>query len=1042
MKNYNFSNKAVVRTPLSIKKIDITWEQIQEIFKDPKHREALYIGSPNIYKALEMWERGEAFQTEDELKNLKGSLYKYTSRLSNRCTPFGLWASVATLDLAKETNIDVDSATLKRTTKFDMYFLGQILPEITKNKDIREVLKFYPNNSMYKVMDKYRYVEYYFKNNARCHKISEVDINEYLEKTLAIAQNGALISELIQPIVADDISEADAREFIHQVINSQFFVNELEFTLTGNDYLENLLKTLSQDRFNFYEANVIKELLTKLKQKITALDDAVHNDPEKYREIHELIEKEIQEADITKLFQVDSFRTLDNASLSYNTLKKLRNGIVVLNKLQSPRKNERLEDFKKRFQERYEEYEQPLVNVLDPDLGLGYGSSSGAKTPLVDKLAIRPNRSGSSSINWDKKTGFLFKKALKAYKNNSTEIELTDEDINQFEENERLYPDSFSTFFSVFNENKEEKVFLKSVWGPSANGLIGRFAHLDDSILNICNDLQEHEKALHPDKILAEIIHLPQARTGNILYRKFQRDYEIPYLGKSSLDEEHQLDVSDLYVSVKYGRIILKSKKLGKEIIPRLGNAHNYSANALPIYHFLCDIQDQDQSGIHFSWGSLRSEFSFLPRVSYKGVVISRATWNLNQDTIKSILKHDESKSIEVVRNFQKERNLPDIISFTQGDNEVVVNFTNDLSCKVFYLMLKGERFIELKEFFFKDDTVTGQYCNEFVVPAYKKAPKANNQQVQKVVNNEDKTLAQASFSTGDEWLYYKFYCGERVGEKLLNKAIKPIVEDLEAQDLIDKWFFIRYHDKYGHHLRFRVHLKNKEQFSKCVLTIKQHIQPFEDNLLIWKTQTDTYLRELQRYGFEAIDATEELFYNDSECTVKFADMIEGDAGERVRWLFALLSMDHLLNDLGFSLKEKMELLNLAKTNFGKEFNKVGALNKQVNELYSENMQSIEAFLNYDTKSDIYEPLWTIIKERSIKNQIPVKALQELDSDKRLARGLAEATLSYLHMVCNRIFLAKQRIHEMVVYDMLFKYYSKKLHLQKINTKETIIKPL
>ena len=121
MKNHSFANKAVVRTPLSVKKIDITWEEIQEIFKVPKHREALFIGSPNIYKALEQWEKGEAFQDEYELKNLKGSLYKYTSRLANRCTPFGLWASVGTIGLAKETNIDVANATLKRTTKFDMY---------------------------------------------------------------------------------------------------------------------------------------------------------------------------------------------------------------------------------------------------------------------------------------------------------------------------------------------------------------------------------------------------------------------------------------------------------------------------------------------------------------------------------------------------------------------------------------------------------------------------------------------------------------------------------------------------------------------------------------------------------------------------------------------------------------------------------------------------------------------------------------------------------------------------------------------------------
>lgn len=1036
MKNHSFANKAVVRTPLSAKKIDITWEEIQEIFKVPKHREALFIGSPNIYRALEMWEKGEAFQTEEELKNLKGSLYKYTSRLANRCTPFGLWASVSTIGLSKETQIDVENAELNRTTKFDMYFLGEILPEITKNKEIRSVLKYYPNNSMYKVMDKYRFVEYYFKDRVRCHKISEVDINEYLEKTIEVAKNGATIQELMKPITDDNISDEDAFNFINQVIDSQFFVNELEFTLTGEDYLNHLLTVLAEERFNFYEANTVKELLYSLKKKISNIDEAVFNNPEKYREIHEQIEKEIQEADITKLFQVDSFKDLSGSTLSYSTIKKLRSAIVVLNKLQRSRKNPVLDDFKQKFQERYEEYEQPLINVLDPDLGIGYGRGSGAKTPLVDKLAIRGKHSTERQLNWDAKTGFLFKKALNALKENTLEVELSDDEINKFEENENLYPDSFSTFFNVFHENDEEKVHLKSVWGPSANGLIGRFAHLDESIEEICDDIHEKEKALYPDKILAEIIHLPQARTGNILYRKFQRDYEIPYLGNSSLDKEHQLDVSDLYVSVKRGKVVLRSKRLNKEIIPRLGNAHNYSANALPIYHFLCDIQDQEQSGMSFNWGSLQNDFDFLPRVSYKGIVLSRATWNLNPDTINKILNVKEENAIEYIRAFQKERNIPNIVAFTQGDNEVVVNFANDLSCMVFYYMLKGERFIQLKEFFFKEDTVTGAYCNEFVLPSYKNAPKESGKPQNTAAETNTSTLQKASYSTGDEWLYYKFYCGERVGEKLLNQAIKPIVNELESNNLIDKWFFIRYADKYGHHLRFRIHLNDQTKFSECVSIIKKHINPFENNLLIWKTQTDTYLRELQRYGYESIDSTEELYYNDSECTVKFADMIEGDAGERVRWLFSLLSMDHLLNDFGFDLKQKMMLLNVAKTSFGKEFNKTGALNKQVNELYSKNMSTIESFLSEDMKADIYTPLWEILKERSVKNLPVVKELKRLAQENILPGGLENTVLSYLHMVCNRIFLAKQRVHEMVVYDMLFKYYSKQLHTQKKPKKE------
>ena len=159
MKNYSFTKTAIVRTPIEEKQVDITWEKILEIFSKKENREALFIGSPNIYKALLSWEKGEAFQVEEELKNLKGSLYKYVSRLANRSTPFGMFAAVSAVDIKPETSLNIAESTFGRFTKFDMYFLGSFLPVILQNDAIQGVLKYHSNNSIYTVFDKYRYVE-------------------------------------------------------------------------------------------------------------------------------------------------------------------------------------------------------------------------------------------------------------------------------------------------------------------------------------------------------------------------------------------------------------------------------------------------------------------------------------------------------------------------------------------------------------------------------------------------------------------------------------------------------------------------------------------------------------------------------------------------------------------------------------------------------------------------------------------------------------------------------------------------------------------
>lgn len=82
---------------------------------------------------------------------------------------------------------------------------------------------------------------------------------------------------------------------------------------------------------------------------------------------------------------------------------------------------------------------------------------------------------------------------------------------------------------------------------------------------------------------------------GNILFRPHIRDYEITYLIGSTLDDEHVIPASDLMVSVKGRKVVLRSRRLQKEIIPRLTSAYNYKGNTTPLYRFLCDLQSQNR---------------------------------------------------------------------------------------------------------------------------------------------------------------------------------------------------------------------------------------------------------------------------------------------------------------------------------------------------------------------------------------------------------------------------------------------------------------
>jgi hypothetical protein len=258
--------------------------------------------------------------------------------------------------------------------------------------------------------------------------------------------------------------------------------------------------------------------------------------------------------------------------------------------------------------------------------------------------------------------------------------------------------------------------------------MLGRFCHVDQALEEYVKEITRFESSQYPDKIYAEIVHLPESRLGNILLRPVLREYEIPYLAKSSVPLDYQILLSDLLISVRQGKIILRSKRLNKEIIPRLSTAHNYSNNAMPVYHLLCDLQTQGfRGGVGFNWGSVAGEFDFLPRATYKNTILALATWKVKTDDFKKFFeKFPDGEIKEKIQQWREGKNIPQLALLTEGDNELLVDFENVLSVRMLYSAIKKRPSFELKEFLFnmqdsiiKDDN-GNPFTNEFIITFHK----------------------------------------------------------------------------------------------------------------------------------------------------------------------------------------------------------------------------------------------------------------------------------------------------------------------------------
>jgi len=727
---YRYLKQYCLRTPIYplsfytdlTSKAEISYDMLLEIWKDKVVREAIYLAAPALFYELE-----KSFNNpmNNSIKDIHLSLLKYISRMASRCTPFGLFAGCEIGSIANNTNIQLHKvSSFKRQTRFDMNFLVAFSKKLSQQENIKNQILFHPNTSLYKAGKHLRYIEYTLLKKQRVYSIEAVKNTDYLQKVLQKAKDGKSIIELASIIVDEQINLKEATVFIEELIINQLLVSELEPTLSGVDYLELLIARLK----------CLKDTpkLSKFVSLLNNIDSKIGNPYTVYKNIHTNLKSLGIHFEEKYLFQTDLFIASKKNQLNKQTIHKVKEGFLFLNKITPKETKIALNAFKKAFVKRYETRETPLVEALDIEMGIGYiQNQEGDNTPIFDDLVLSSKITNQEKIVISPFQKIVYQKLHKNRTNTTYTIPFFDCEIEHFTENWQDLPDTLATMVELVSIKNEEFIFMDSVGGSSAANLLGRFGLGDTDIHQYAQKSIDHETALQKDKILAEIIHLPEARTGNILRRPTFREYEIPYLGKATVDNEKQLPIQDLMLSVKGDHIMLRSKKHNKEVLPRLTNAHNFSRNALPIYHLLCDLQTQNlRSNNYFSWGNLAMNYPFLPRLTYKNIIFSKARWLLQKKDIEHLLVdfRNSKTFLQTVKewrqSFYSDFEIPQFVQLVDGDNTLLVNLENTQSVKMLLKTVRKRNSFKLQEFLFNEEGVVktdkGKSTNQFIFSFYK----------------------------------------------------------------------------------------------------------------------------------------------------------------------------------------------------------------------------------------------------------------------------------------------------------------------------------
>jgi lantibiotic biosynthesis protein len=1011
-----FLSQLIVRTPSLPFNDDISEEFLKQLLHNPTFSEALYLASPVLFQEAINWKEGRITDPK-KLQKIPISIGKYYLRMCNRCTPFGLFAGCGVVEWGAETDIEI-SFNHKRKTRLDMHFAGALAQKLSEIPEIKFSLKFSPNSSVYRVGEEIRYIEYSYVEGQRKHQISAITWSEYIQRVLDLCKFGNTIQEIVPNLIEEDITEEDARGFVEQLIESQLLVSELEPAITGVEFTSQIKNTLiNHDNIN--------DLLSKIEILLAKIDSKTNNEIYVYHEVIDTIQAFGIPFEEGKLFQTDLVKLFNKNQINSEYQNVLKEVHYLFIKIAIQPVNQKLKDFKTQYFERYETKELPILIALDTEIGVGYGDLGKSKnTPIAEGLILPEKANDIFHSSQNQFQQFLFLQWLNSFKNDSYQVELKEEDLRRFATNNvKTSPSNSILFRHTGDENLP--IYLEGISGSSGANLLGRFAHADSEVLGIIQNITKEEQSRNSNVIFAEIVHLPENRIGNILLHPPFRDYEIPYLAKSSLPLENQISLDDLCVSVdlQQDKVILRSKRLNKEVIPRLSNAHNFSQNALPLYNFLCDLQTQNlQNNFDIGWLNISPQTVFSPRLIYKNVIISLATWRFKKEDFSLLSTCKSDDLFLYFEQFSQKWQLPKRFVLADYDNELLVNTENLLSVQIWIDAIKNRDKIELREFIYEKgnsiiNNKPGQgFTNQFI------ASFINEETVYPGLNDNSTSTSseiQRNFSIGSEWLYFKLYVGTKMADSVLTQAIKPLVELLLNEKLIDKWFFIRYADP-EKHLRFRVHLTDLLALGHVFLQIKNAIQSFENEGIIWKMQVDTYQREIERYGAEVMELTETIFFEDSKAVLSMIDQTWGEEREVIRWQWCLKLIDTFLSDFGLSLTEKKNLLERMKTSFANEFNINKDLKLQLDQRFRNNRNVIELILNDSLdENHEYAPLFEFINLKSENTKSHLQQIKILKSEDNYLNYLSDM----IHMMVNRTIGDNQRTHELLLYDFLFRYY-------------------
>lgn len=959
-------------------------------FLDNFFKNALLISSKSLYYSyINKPEKGKKY------RNLCQGLLKYFIRASSRPTPYGSFANVSIGEFGQNTKIEKEYEIID--IKVDTDWANGLIKKLEDDSTIFKKLSLKFNDICYASGDRLK--NPYFANRGNLTNSSE-----------EIKENSIRFTNLVKLV------KNNSNKFIKY--SDLFYIIKNEYEDVDDLLIQNTIKNLMENEYLFTNlrlpayCNDILAYLIEILEKIIG----ARNITDSLKKLNSLFSEYKKSREVSTLEKIYNIMKSLNESSNYI---ELNTGCKYSSKILDSKLKNKIENFVNEF------------TKISPEIN-NYGFLSNFKNKFMEKYGNNVEVDLIEIIDKNKFNGLAYlndsfnandreKEIIKIIKNkieraifNNEEVYLVKDDFKNINNSKLNLTKGFDLNLYITKSNEDHNLIVGPNGGAPKEGAM--FQRFGDSFIkedfDIYNRIYEKSREQIQEKYIEVELRecTVSGRVTNVVNNTKNYEYYLP-IGLVG-NKNKFLSIDDLVIGLdSRENFYIKSKTLNKKLKFIKDNMLNTRLNS-KLYQLLYELSSLNEDvpvNRIFALGT--ENYIYSPRIYFEDVIITLKKWrfdylNLNQEDYKSF-KND-------LLNLREIYKVCDLIYLTENDNRLMLDLNMEEDLELLYSTYKKTGEIKLTEVEpgLKSSLVKDKegrtYVNEFVFSFIQNEYKIENISVDSSLNIRAKNKIFMPFQDG--WIYLKLYgLGNRTNEFLTRHL--DIIEEMKNP----LWFFIRYEDTYGPHIRLRFKLKNQYEALEKFNIINNWLESLYTINIINKVELDSYERELNRYGGEKlIYLFEEYSQISSELVIETLRDYEDKDMEKIYFFetFNLyMAASHNLEDL-------FELLD--KENIEKEFR------KEYKEKRKELMSIGDGILNL--KYEEFESLKPYIQKLNIILKQYRENIDYLYNENNLTNTKKMIIGSLLHMHCNRLTGDRNLEYKTfvmirhAVYDLMNKY--------------------